>query len=228
VRVTPEGAEHFRLEVEDSGIGVRPDDVKRLFVEFQQLDASTAKKYAGTGLGLALTKRIVEAQGGQVGVRSAPGAGSVFFAVLPRETKAFLETERAAPARAAGGAPSVLVIEDDARDRRWIVAALSEAGYVVESATTGAEAVQRVREQAFGAITLDLLLPDMDGRDVLLAIRDSPQNRGTPVVVLTVVAERGAVAGFRVQAILTKPVSERELVDALRAAQPATGATDAG
>src|SRR5207237_1290138 len=83
-RARPEAADTYRLEVEDTGIGIRPEDLGRLFVEFQQLDAGAAKKYQGTGLGLALTKRIVEAQGGQVGVRSAPGTGSIFFAVLPR------------------------------------------------------------------------------------------------------------------------------------------------
>ena len=84
VRVGPEGEDRFRLEVEDSGIGIEPEDLGRLFVEFQQLDASSSKRYAGTGLGLALTRRIVEAQGGEVGARSAPGRGSTFFAVLPR------------------------------------------------------------------------------------------------------------------------------------------------
>jgi protein-histidine pros-kinase len=72
------------VEVEDTGIGIAPEDIPRLFVEFQQLDASTAKKYQGTGLGLALTKRIVENHGGRVEVRSVPGAGSTFTAVLPR------------------------------------------------------------------------------------------------------------------------------------------------
>jgi protein-histidine pros-kinase len=84
VRVTPEAPDAFRLEVEDTGIGIKPDDLERLFVEFQQLDASAAKKYPGTGLGLALTKRLVEAQGGRVGARSTPGRGSAFFAVLPK------------------------------------------------------------------------------------------------------------------------------------------------
>jgi len=84
VRIQPEGPEAFRLEVEDTGIGIPPEDVERLFVEFQQLDAGTAKRYAGTGLGLALTKGIIEGQGGRVGVRSRPGGGSVFYAVLPR------------------------------------------------------------------------------------------------------------------------------------------------
>jgi signal transduction histidine kinase len=86
VRVTlqPAGGDRLLLEVQDTGIGIKPEDMPRLFVEFQQLDASKAKKYPGTGLGLALTRRIVEAQGGQVGARSEKGKGSVFFAVLPR------------------------------------------------------------------------------------------------------------------------------------------------
>jgi protein-histidine pros-kinase len=88
VRARAEGAEAFRLEVQDSGIGIRPEDHGRLFVEFQQLDAGSAKRHAGTGLGLALTKRIVEAQGGRVGVASEPGAGSTFYAVLPRQPQA--------------------------------------------------------------------------------------------------------------------------------------------
>jgi signal transduction histidine kinase len=98
VRVTlePAGGDRLLLEVEDTGIGIKPEDMPRLFVEFQQLDASKAKKYPGTGLGLALTRRIVEAQGGQVGARSEKGKGSVFFAVLPR---------RPAEPTAATGAP---------------------------------------------------------------------------------------------------------------------------
>jgi PAS domain S-box-containing protein len=85
VRVRPAGEDHFRLEVHDSGIGIKAEDVNRLFIEFQQLDASTAKRHGGTGLGLALTKRIVEAQGGAVGVDSDFGTGSTFFATLPRD-----------------------------------------------------------------------------------------------------------------------------------------------
>jgi signal transduction histidine kinase len=84
LRVLPEGGDEFRIEVQDNGIGIRREDMGRLFVEFQQLDASSTKQYPGTGLGLALTKRIVEAQGGRVGVRSTFGAGSVFHAILPR------------------------------------------------------------------------------------------------------------------------------------------------
>jgi PAS domain S-box-containing protein len=88
LRVRREGDDRFRIEVEDTGIGIRPEDQHRLFIEFQQLDASTAKKFPGSGLGLALTKRLVEAQGGTVGVRSEFGSGSTFFASLPMQVTA--------------------------------------------------------------------------------------------------------------------------------------------
>jgi signal transduction histidine kinase len=88
IRVMPDGEACFRVEVEDTGIGIDDADLERLFVEFQQLDAGAGKRYAGTGLGLALTRRYVEAHGGHVGVRSRRGQGSVFFAVLPRRPSA--------------------------------------------------------------------------------------------------------------------------------------------
>jgi signal transduction histidine kinase len=87
VHAAPEGAEEFRIEVKDTGIGIKSDDFGRLFVQFQQLDTSATKQFPGTGLGLALTKKIVEAQGGKVGVTSVFGKGSCFFATLPRSQK---------------------------------------------------------------------------------------------------------------------------------------------
>jgi len=202
IRLQREGVDAFRLEVEDTGIGIRPEDLGRLFVEFQQLDTSAAKKYPGTGLGLALTKRIVEAQGGRVGVRSRAGEGAVFFAVLPRQ--AGPPRKSAAAVRRTG--PLVLVVEDDPRDRECLVQTLSRAGYAVETVATGAAAVERARARAFDAITLDLLLPDMSGQDVLRAIRSEGPNRDTPVIIATVVAEKGVAAGHRVVNVLTKPV----------------------
>jgi PAS domain S-box-containing protein len=88
MRIVPEGSSRFRVEVEDTGIGIKSEDLGRLFVEFQQLDSSSSKRYSGTGLGLALTKRIVEAQGGNVGVDSEFGKGSKFWALLPRKVSA--------------------------------------------------------------------------------------------------------------------------------------------
>ena len=97
VRLLPEGPDEVRLEVEDSGVGISGYDQAKLFVDFQQLETPIANGYAGTGLGLALTKRIVEAQGGSVGVNSTPGAGSTFFAVIPQ---AHLEPARVATQQA--------------------------------------------------------------------------------------------------------------------------------
>ncbi|HXB55917.1 MAG TPA: PAS domain S-box protein [Vicinamibacteria bacterium] len=223
MRAAPEDADAFRLEVEDTGIGIRAEDQDRLFVEFQQLDASTTKKYAGTGLGLALTKRIVEAQGGRVGVRSRPGAGSVFFAILPRCG----EATTAVPIRdtpLTSTLPRILVIEDDPRDQQWLVQTLSRAGYAVECVATGAAAITRAREQAFNAITLDLLLPDVGGHEVLRAIRTEGPNRQTPVIVATVLADKGFSAGYHVADFLIKPVSAEELLGGLaRAAVTAAG-----
>jgi len=88
IRISPEGPDMFRIDVEDTGVGISDEDLGKLFVEFQQLDGSISKKYQGTGLGLALTKRLAQAHGGRVAVRSTPGKGSVFSVVLPRVTSA--------------------------------------------------------------------------------------------------------------------------------------------
>jgi PAS domain S-box-containing protein len=103
VRARPEGPTQFRIEVEDTGIGIAPDDLPRLFTEFQQLDVSASKRHQGTGLGLALTRRLVEAQGGSVGVRSEPGVGSVFHLLLDRVPKPQLVAQ--APAASPAQAP---------------------------------------------------------------------------------------------------------------------------
>jgi signal transduction histidine kinase len=87
VRIAADGPSLFRIDVEDTGVGISPEQLGKLFVEFQQLDGSAAKRYQGTGLGLALTKRIAEAQGGRVAVRSTPSQGSTFTAILPRDVR---------------------------------------------------------------------------------------------------------------------------------------------
>ncbi|MBI3970317.1 MAG: PAS domain S-box protein, partial [Chloroflexi bacterium] len=243
VRLQPEGAERFRLEVVDTGIGIKPEDLGRLFVEFQQLDASTAKKYQGTGLGLALTKRIVEAQGGEVGVHSTPGQGSTFWAILPRiahtaptthttEAPAAARTTLSSAARAAhdsgtsrpdaasvpAGAPTVLVVEDDLQDQAWLVQVLAAAGFATVTATSGAQAQAQCRARRFDAITLDLFLPDVSGWHVLHALRARGANQKTPVLVVTIARDRELAAGFPIQDYLVKPVDAQALVAALRRA----------
>jgi protein-histidine pros-kinase len=215
VRATLEGEAFYRVEVKDDGIGIAPEDQQRLFVEFQQLDAGSGKKYGGTGLGLALTKRLVEAQGGHVGVESAVGKGSAFYAVLPREARP-VPSSAAFAAVDRPGAPCILVVEDDAAHRTALEKALARAGYAVESAADGAAARELWRARVFDAITLDLVLPDTSGQELLAGLRgeDGP-NRYTPVVVVTAVEDVRLVPGFQVSQVLSKPVKDEQLVAAL-------------
>jgi CheY-like chemotaxis protein len=112
----------------------------------------------------------------------------------------------------------VLVIEDDARDQAQLVEALSGAGYAVEAASTGSQALALCGTRKFDAITLDLLLPDMSGQDILRLVRAGGLNREVPIVVATIVAERGAIAGFIVQDFLPKPIDAASLISALERA----------
>jgi PAS domain S-box-containing protein len=208
VNLRAEGPAEFRLEVSDTGVGISQSDIGKLFVEFQQLDSGKAKRFQGTGLGLALTKRIVEAQGGRVGVVSAPGEGSTFFAVLPR----------AAREQVAAGSPQVLVIEDERTGRTLLRRMLQDEGFAVETAGTCAEALAKCHNQAFDAITLDMLLPDGDGKQLLEEIRAIEQNRTTPVIVVSMVEELDQATLPSAQAFLKKPVNSEDLVAALERA----------
>jgi PAS domain S-box-containing protein len=215
VRLKSADVDHYRIEVEDNGIGIKPEDVDRLFVEFQQLDAGVAKKYPGTGLGLALTKKIVEAQGGKVGVDSSPGKGSIFYAHLPKALPpAVVHIQQAV--NAAAQLAQILVVEDDSNDRACIAGILQAAGYAVEAVATGAEALIRCRDQRFDAITLDLMLPDMTGRSVLAKLRERGVNQHTPVIIVTLLPNKGIIAGFQVAAILRKPISGTAILEALK------------
>jgi PAS domain S-box-containing protein len=222
IRMQAEGEDTFRLEVEDSGRGIQPEDLGRLFVEFQQLDAGLTKQYQGAGLGLALTRRIVEAQGGRVGVHSTPHRGSTFFAILPRIAPVMVEREEeedvaepmfSLPSRA--DAPSVLIVEDEPKDRRQLIQAFTEAGYHVEVAATGTQAIAQCRQRRFDVITLDLLLPDLSGWDVLRAIRGEEPNREVPVIVITLIAEKEVGLGFPIHDVLNKPVTLEQIFSSL-------------
>jgi len=218
VAMRPEGADDFIIEVKDTGIGIKPEDIKLLFVEYQQLDATASKKYQGTGLGLALAKRIVEAQGGSVGVTSVFGKGSVFFARLPRKQTVKPSTTHAIVGSTASIAPgrrSVLVIEDNPSEQAWLASTLDGAGYEVVAAANGAEALRLLNTKKFDAVTLDLLLPDMSGWDIMRQIREGGLNRDVSVVIVTVLADEGMGARFAIHNFLEKPVSREALLNAL-------------
>jgi PAS domain S-box-containing protein len=220
VRATAEAADLMRIEVEDTGIGIKAEDIDRLFIEFQQLDAALTKKHSGTGLGLALTKRIVDAQGGSVGVRSVPGQGSVFHAVLPRQfTVGLAMTGVALMAPAIPLGPAVLVIDDNRRDQDLLAYTLNAAGYSVTTANTGDQALALFQQADFDAVTLNLLLPDMSGLRVVHEIRRGGKRSHVPIIVVSVVADRSAIGGFPVHDVLSKPIDPRALLASLARAR---------
>jgi PAS domain S-box-containing protein len=216
VRALSEGPEHFRVEIEDTGIGIAPADLPRLFTEFQQLDTGYSKQHQGTGLGLALTRRLVQAQGGEVGVRSVVGEGSVFFVVLNRVHGVDAQrAESAAHDEATQVADRILVIEDDRRDQALMIDALTEAGFRVDAASDGPYALRRARDTAYAALTLDLLLPDQRGLELLSGIRSKGASHETPVVAVSMPAGQTLSAAFAIANVLCKPVRRDEVQSAM-------------
>ncbi|MGY4827774.1 response regulator [Sphaerotilaceae bacterium SBD11-9] len=223
LRSRAEGPDHLRIEVEDTGIGIAPADQRKLFMPFQQINAGLTKQHGGTGLGLALTRQLAELQGGTVGLRSTAGQGSVFHVVLPRRpgTQDTHGTPHAPATRVQGtparpGAPRVLVIEDDVADQAKLVQALSAAGYEVDVGATAEQALERATQRHYDAITLDLLLPDRSGLEVLATLRASVLHATVPVIVVTMVTETSALAGFQVSDVLHKPLRAEEVQASLR------------
>lgn len=215
VRAMAQGPHHLRIEVHDSGIGITPDNLSRLFVEFQQLDAGYSKQHQGTGLGLALTRRLVEAQGGRVGVRSAPGAGSVFHVVLNRVhgTDAQRAASYSTPTKVAVN--RLLVIEADRQHASRMTQALSGSGFQVDAASTGAEALGCARSTVYDAIVLGLRLPDQPGLILLDGIRREGASCDSAVVGMTIAVDDGTTATFAIADVLCKPIRSDEIVQAM-------------
>jgi PAS domain S-box-containing protein len=211
LRARPERHGFFCLEIEDRGIGIAAADLPLLFTEFMQLDSGHSKRHQGTGLGLALTRRLVEAQGGSVGVRSERGVGSVFHCVLPFVVDAGVVS--AAAAAAAGS--RLLVVEQHARPKERLMLALSQAGFEVDTAADGASALRQAAARTYRAILLNLELPDQGGLELLARIRDEGASRDAPVVGVSLRSEAGVNATFAVADVLFKPLRTDEVALAL-------------
>ena len=225
VRAAAEGAAHFRVEVEDTGIGIAAADLPRLFTEFQQLDAGYSKQHAGTGLGLALTRRLVAAQGGSTGVRSTLGLGSVFYLVLPR-----LHGTVAAAGSTNDSAPDAaearwLVMEHDAQRQQHWLQGLAALGIAADTAESNETARQLAAGGAYDAITLGLRLADPCGLSALDAIRQQGRNPDAPVTAMTLHTEPGAAASFAISNLLRKPIDPREVLAAIAGLQLPGGRT---
>ncbi len=220
VRALPEGTEKFRIEVEDTGAGISEEDLNRLFVEFQQLDSGYSKRHEGTGLGLALTKRLVQAQGGQVGVTSVVGKGSVFFLIMDRFQREVGQTTGKTGIMFDGIKVSndvlrYLVIDNHPQPISALSNSLADKSTRVDIARTAQEATQKTLEQPYDAMTLGLQMPDRPGLEVLAEIRDTDLNRSTPVVGVTMPGNGDAVAAFSIADVLSKPIRLDEVVVAM-------------
>jgi PAS domain S-box-containing protein len=204
------------VSVADSGIGMRPEQMSRLFQEFIQADASTTRKYGGTGLGLAISRKLCRLMGGDIHVESAPGKGSRFTIRIPARAAARSSApvaESAAPAAWAATATGhrVLVIDDEETVRDLMRRFLSREGFEVVTARDGAEGLALARDLRPMLITLDVLMPGLDGWSVLENLKADPELAGIPVVMLTILDDRNKGFALGATDFLTKPVDPERL-----------------
>jgi PAS domain S-box-containing protein len=209
------------IAVHDTGIGIAKEDLSRLFQEFQQLDADSGQRQEGTGLGLALTRRFAQLHGGQVSVESAVGSGSTFTLRLPLQA-----TNLASPAPSAPGAvpkvaavdprrPLVLVVEDNPQAAEILERHLDAGGFRIEVARTGPEALTMARDLKPVAITLDILLPEVDGWEVLNRLKADEATRDIPVVVVSVIDNPALGRALGAFDYFVKPVDGKALLSRL-------------
>ena len=221
-RESVNGDEWISFSVRDTGIGMSPEQTSKLFQAFTQADASTTRKYGGTGLGLAISRKFCQMMGGDISVASTPGHGSTFTARLPaavveREAASLTragETAATAP-RVAEGAPTVLVIDDDLTVHDLLSRFLNKEGLRMVAARSGEEGIRLARELRPAVITLDVLMPGMDGWAVLTALKADPDLSDIPVIVLSIVDEKQMGYALGAADYLTKPIDWERLAAVL-------------
>jgi signal transduction histidine kinase/CheY-like chemotaxis protein len=217
----PDGRDWIMIAVTDTGIGMTEEQIGRLFHEFSQADASTTRKYGGTGLGLAISKRFCQMMGGDITVKSMPGKGSTFTIRLPRivQIGETVVTQARAEATQRVGEktqePLILVVDDDATARDLVERHLERSGFAVVTAPGGREGLRLVRELRPAAVTLDIMMPDIDGWTVLAAIKGDPELAGIPVVLMSIVDQKNRGYALGAADYLVKPVDRVKLVETL-------------
>jgi adenylate cyclase len=215
-RVPSDGADWISIRVIDTGIGMTPEQLGKLFQEFSQADSSTTRKYGGTGLGLAITDRLCRLMGGTVDVESKPGIGTTFSVRLPAdrhgEPEAVAIETAAVPAlHAPARTNRVLVIDDDATVRDLMRRYLSREGFDVITAAGGQEGLEFARKLHPSVITLDVFMPDIDGWSVLQAIKLDAELSRIPVIMMTISDEKQKGFTLGASGYLTKPVDRAQL-----------------
>jgi signal transduction histidine kinase/CheY-like chemotaxis protein len=199
--------------VSDTGVGMRPDQLKKLFQPFVQADSSTSRTYGGTGLGLVISRRFAQMMGGDISVTSEEGKGSRFVLTLPQsfDTASGKDEGRARPGTAAGNNGTVLIIDDEPVVHDILARTLERYGFRTESALSGQDGLRLARKIHPQAITLDVMMPGMDGWAVLAALKSDPELADIPVVMVTIVDAKNLGYALGAAEYITKPV-DRELL----------------
>ena len=217
--ISEAGRGWVNFAISDTGIGMTEEQLGRLFQEFTQADASTTRQFGGTGLGLAISRRLCRLMGGDITVTSVPGSGSTFTVRLPAEAETMLAAAASAPEATAAAEDTahrtVLVIDDDSTARELIAAHLAGTGFSVETAANGAEGLKKARALRPAAITLDIMMPDIDGWTVLAALRGEPALADIPVVIVTILDEPRRGIALGAAGYMTKPIDRDRLVEIL-------------
>ena len=215
----------IEFTVSDTGIGMTPEQQAKLFEEFTQADSSTARQYGGTGLGLAITRKLARMMGGDVTLTSEAGKGSTFTVRLPAST----DVSAGAPISSDRGrstrADCVLVIDDDATARELISDHLKADGFSVVTAEGGMEGLKLAKELQPTAITLDVMMPDLDGWSVLAALRQNPELADIPVIMVSIVDEHRRGIALGAAGYLTKPIDRERLHQLVRRFMAPAGPT---
>ncbi len=215
--VDDEFLEFLEISITDNGIGISAEGIEHLFQPFNQLDGGLARKFEGTGLGLAMIKLLAELHGGRVAVQSAPGEGAAFIVWLPFRTAtgdeqpALLITADLPPIEAIEGKRVAMVIEDDLRSAELIRVQLEAEGFSVVHAATAEAALELASRQPLSLITLDIMLPKMDGWEFLSRIKQIESLNCIPVVIISIVADTDKGLTLGAAAVMQKPVSRKEL-----------------
>lgn len=222
LKFTPEGGivelsavmedNNVMVRVRDTGIGIPEEDREKIFREFSQVDGSLSRRHEGTGLGLALSKKLVEMHGGKLWVNSVLGVGSEFIFSLPGEpapVTAGVRVDRPARGMLAvpspGKEPLVLVVEDDDREARLIETYLKNEGYRVARAVNGRQGLEMAQKLYPQVITLDIMMPVMDGWGLLKRLQADRELRGIPVIIVSVVGDLKKSLDFGASEVLVKP-----------------------
>jgi len=213
--------EFLKISVTDSGIGISPEGLEVLFQPFSQIDTGLARRFEGTGLGLALVKVLTELHGGAVAAESAASEGSCFTVWLPvrgadEHAVAAARVPVLPRVETPAGAPIALVVEDDGQSAELIRLQLEAQGFAVMHAVSAETALTLAAGQTLSLITIDIMLPNMDGWELLGRIKQIPALAHIPVVIISIVADRSRGFALGAAAIMQKPVARQELSGALR------------